>query len=356
MKKYSCKTCNAELYWDSNAGCLLCEYCGSKFQISDFDETETKEEEKKSEIVPEKANENEVATDESESGELVVYKCTECGAEIVTAKSTIATTCAYCGRAIALTNKTVGKFKPDAVIPFAIDEEKAKEIYKKYCQSSFLTPKHFKDENEIKKMKGIYVPFWLHSFRNDANGTLSCENTTTKRSGDDKIIIHHQYNVLMEAKGKFDKIPTDGLKSLDNSLMDAIEPFNYDNLQDFNPAYMAGYYAEEYNESKNDTKQRAFDRAATAMKQEMIANAGSYEKKAIITYNDNIHKYSSKYVMLPVWLFNTEYKGKKYTFAINGDSGKITGKLPIAFGRLFGSITATVVLTQVIALIARVFA
>lgn len=356
MKKYSCKTCNAELYWDSKAGCLMCEYCGSKFQISDFDESENIEEKERKEPTQEVADKEDVATDESESSDLVIYKCSECGAEIITAKSTIATTCAYCGRAIALTNKIVGKFKPDSVIPFAIDEEKAKEIYKKYCQSSFLTPKHFKDENEIKKMKGIYVPFWLHSFKNNASGVLSCENTTTKRDGDDKVVIHHQYNVNMEAKGVFDKIPTDGLKTLDNALMDAIEPFNYDNMQDFNPAYMAGYYAEEYNESNKETQQRAFTRAETAMKQEMIANAGSYEKKAITIYNDNISKYSSKYVMLPVWLFNTEYKGKKYTFAINGDSGKITGKLPISFSKLFGSITASVIITQLISLFVRIFA
>jgi DNA-directed RNA polymerase subunit RPC12/RpoP len=287
---------------------------------------------------------------------LVVYKCNECGAEIITAESTVATTCAYCGRAITLSNKMVGNFKPDYVIPFSISEEKAKEIYKKYCNSTFLTPKHFKKENEIKKMKGIYAPFWLHSFTNDSSAMLLCENTTTKRQGDDKVIIKHKYNVNIDATGKFDKIPTDALKNLNNSLMDAIEPFDYEHMKDFNPAYMAGYYAEEYNESDKETKTRALDRAETAMKQEMIENAGKYEKKAIVSYNDKIMKYNSDYVMLPVWLFNIEYKGKKYTFAINGDTGKITGKLPVSFTKVLLASGITFIFAQIIALIIRLFA
>lgn len=351
MKKYSCKNCNAELYWDAKSKSLKCEYCGSEFQPTDFE----KSQEDNISQIADKVDKNTTATDESNSLELVMYKCTECGAEIITAKSTIATTCAYCGRAIALTDKLVGNFKPDYVIPFTISEKKAKAIYKKYCKSTFLTPRHFKKENEIKKIKGIYVPFWLHSFQNNANAVLLCENTSTKRDGDDKVIIKHKYSVNMSTIGNFDKIPTDGLKNLNNSLMDAIEPFDYSHMEKFNPAYMAGYYAEEYNETDDETKKRAFTRAETAMKQEIINNAGNYEKKAISLYNDKILKYKSDYIMLPVWLFNTEYKGKKYTFAINGDTGKIAGKLPISISKIFISSFITFIASQIIAFIIRIF-
>lgn len=353
MQKYSCKTCGAELYWDSQAGCLKCEYCDSEFQVSDFENNENEKTDKK--IKEQKAEENSTATDDSESKDLVVYKCTECGAEIITAKSTIATTCAYCGRAVSLTNKIVGNFKPDMVIPFAITKEKAEEIYKKYCNSTFLTPKHFKDENELKKMKGIYVPFWLHSFTDNAKTTLHCENITSRREGDDKVVIHHQYRVNMETEGKFEKIPTDALQNLDNALMDSLEPFNYDKLEEFNPAYMAGYYAEHFNDSSDETTKRAKSRASTAMQQKAIENAGNYNTKGISLHTDNILDYNCDYVMLPVWLFNTEYKGKKYTFAINGESGKITGKLPLSISKLLITAGSSVLITQLIALILRLF-
>jgi hypothetical protein len=49
------------------------------------------------------------------------------------------------------------------------------------------------------------------------------------------------------------------------------------------------------------------------------------------------------YALLPVWLLNTVYKGKTYTFAMNGQTGKFVGNLPIdkgAYWRYHGMWTA----------------
>jgi hypothetical protein len=46
-----------------------------------------------------------------------------------------------------------------------------------------------------------------------------------------------------------------------------------------------------------------------------------------------------------VWLFNTTYKGEKYTFAMNGQTGKFVGNLPTDWGAYFkwlGGLTAAV--------------
>lgn len=330
MQKYNCKNCGAELYWDSNANCLKCEYCENEYQVSDFETPEPSQVKKE----PERAEKHASATDDSESIELVVYKCSHCGAEIVTAKSTVATTCAYCGRAIAMTEKMVENFKPDVVIPFSVDEEKAQSLYKDYIHSSFLTPKDFGKESTIKKMKGVYVPFWLHSFAINTNAVVYGENITSSRHGDDKIVNHHMYHVHIDAKGSFSNIPTDALKNLDNTLMDALEPFDYNHLKEFNPAYMAGFYAEEYNENESQTITRALSRAQQAMNCEIEREAGVYAIKRIQSSNETLSNKDSKYAMLPVWLLNVEYKGQDYLFAINGETGKITGKLPICKKKL----------------------
>ena len=47
--------------------------------------------------------------------------------------------------------------------------------------------------------------------------------------------------------------------------------------------------------------------------------------------------------MYPVWLLNTSWNGKKYTFAMNGQTGKLVGDLPMdkkLFWRWFGIYTA----------------
>ena len=72
-------------------------------------------------------------------------------------------------------------------------------------------------------------------------------------------------------------------------------------------------------------------------------------------YHTVIPEYSSvslqngvaKYALYPVWLLNTTWNGQKYTFAMNGQTGKFVGDLPVdkkayrtwLFG-LTGAITA----------------
>ena len=40
----------------------------------------------------------------------------------------------------------------------------------------------------------------------------------------------------------------------------------------------------------------------------------------------------AKYALYPVWLLNTSWNGQKYTFAMNGQTGKLVGDLPLDKG------------------------
>lgn len=335
MQKFNCKTCGAELYWDADAGALKCEYCESVFHPSDFEDetlTETPVEKLKDDTLnPEYTNSSDILTED-----MVVYECSHCGAEVITSKTTMATTCAYCGRAISLTNKSVGEFRPDKVLAFKVNRDKAIEIYNKYIKSSFLIPKLFKEEQTIKKMQGLYVPFFLHSANLNAKGVVNAENVMNSRRGDDKIEHHSLYKIDLDIDGMFDKIPTDASKKIDNKLMDSLEPFDLESLNSFNPAYMAGYFAEQPDEKVEDTTSRATERMELAMKQKMDETAGNYSIKTVSSFEKYFVGQKSEYAMLPVWLLNVEYNNKMYTFAINGDTGKAVGKLPISKGKLLG--------------------
>lgn len=345
MQKYNCKNCGAELYWDANAKCLKCEYCDEEYQVSDF-EQEHGEKEKSTQ--PEQADEHAHATDESVSVDLVVYKCSHCGAEIVTAKSTVATTCAYCGRAISISDKLVDRFKPDVVIPFLIDEAKAREIYGNYVKRRKLVPKTFKEKGTIKKIKGIFVPFWLHSFVNETSATVYGEKVSSSRRGDDKIVTRKMYHINIEASGTFKDMPTDALKHMDNELMDALEPFDYQKLKSFNPAYMAGFYAEEYDENEEETLNRAKNRASETMLSHVESEAGDYSHKRIEDSKEKYRDVNSKYAMFPVWMLNVPYKDKEYVFAINGETGKIVGKLPLSGKKVFSVMLRTFLISSLI--------
>ena len=350
MQKYSCKNCDAELYWNSQKQALTCDYCGKSYFPYEF-ETQTNNvqaEEVKNELF-------EKTTDDSEGLEYLKYQCSNCGAEVITVKGTVATTCAYCGRALSMTDKLVNNFKPHAVIPFVVSRVQAFDIYKQYCKG-FLVPKEFKNPENIKKTKGIYAPFWLHSFQEDANTELLCTRSHSHRRGNDKVVTTQEYKVNMDVTAKFEKIPADALKNLDNSLMSAIEPFDYSKLEDFNAAYMAGYYAEEYNEDALTTFDYAYKRAVEAVQEGCRAHVKGYDTSKVVSYDGKYSNRKASYVMLPVWLINTEYKNKSYTFAINGSTGKITGRLPMSKIKLAITLASTLFGSYLIQILLKMFA
>ena len=61
--------------------------------------------------------------------------------------------------------------------------------------------------------------------------------------------------------------------------------------------------------------------------------------------NIRLRRGKVKYALLPVWLLTTRWNGANYLFAMNGQTGKMVGNLPIDKGKrrkLFAIITAVI--------------
>lgn len=324
MQKYSCKTCGAELYWEAEVGKLKCNYCNSEFSVDDF----------KDETLNEEAKDKKGKTTLDDGTELednyVAYKCQHCGAEVVTSRETVSTTCAYCSRALSITTNLKGDFRPKLVVPFSITKDQAIENYKKYIKKFFFTPRKFLEQGRISKIQGMYVPFWLHTMDILSDVTVSGEIVSSRRSGDDRIKTHKVYNVYLKADGTFNQLPTDASSKIENSLMDALEPFDYSKLTDFNPAFMAGFYAEQKDEDEEITILRAEKRIEEFMEQSLLKEVTHLTNKKLESHTRELSNQNSEYAMLPVYLINIEYEDKTYLFAINGQTGKVSGETPIS--------------------------
>lgn len=332
MQNYSCPTCGAQLYWDTAKQSLYCQYCGSSFSPNDFvDKTAATEGEQTPKAKQDKTSDNVIV---SENEEVVVYECNTCGGEVVAQKTTMATVCPYCGEAVSITNKSAGEFRPELVVPFRHKKQEAIKLFKEYVNRSFLTPAAFKQDNIIEKIQGLFVPFYLHTVIDTAHNTFKGEKLSSHRSGDDRITTHKVYDLSVQATGKFDKLPTDAAMGIENELMDALEPFIYKDLTEYNPAYMAGFVAEQKDEDLDMLKERAKGRCREGMDENARKQFAGYSSVSSISKNHNFSEHEAQYVMLPVWILNVAHQGKKYRFAINGQTGKIVGELPVNWGKL----------------------
>ncbi len=330
MQKYECKTCGAELKWNPTAGALVCEYCGDSFQPTDFEDATTDEKavENTSHVV-----DAEYANTQVNDGE-VIYKCDECGAEIVALETTMSTECPYCGRPISITSSHKGKFRPEMVLPYSIEREAAIECLKKYLSSAILAPRRFKSDNVLENVKGLYIPFYLHTFHDASIAEYECEDITSKRRGDDKVSIHKVYSVSLTGDTDFNRIPVDGSTVIDDKTMYALEPFDFSNIKEYNPAYMAGYYADQPDETVESTKPTAIERGKSAIGMRCRELLSKYEKVVEKRSNHRITNHSAEYAMLPVWRLNIKFKDKIYQYNVNGQTGEVSGKIPMSIPKV----------------------
>lgn len=332
---YKCPTCGAEIFWNANQSKFVCAYCGDEFTMADMEANgqggsiDAQNVEHHEEIVN---NEYTTSTDGTVGSNLVKYKCSYCGSEIITDRSTAATVCVYCGNSVIMGEQLINDFSPDFVIPFKVEKSRVMQAFKEFAKKP-LTPKSFDPEQVVEKMQGVYIPFWLYS--GECNGYMEAQGIKEKshREGDFKVTEKSFYHVIREGKVKFKNVPVDGSSKTDDAAMDSIEPFDYSEMTDFKPAYLSGFLAERFDEDA----EKCFERAQVRIENttlDKLKESAPYDKIEVQTYNKNIRKQKPKYAMLPTWLLYTVYNGEKFFFAMNGQTGKFIGNLPIDKGKL----------------------
>ena len=85
--------------------------------------------------------------------------------------------------------------------------------------------------------------------------------------------------------------------------------------------------------------------------QRFSAAIGSEYSKTLRNNELKLKDPSVKYVLLPVYLFNLSYKDKIYRFAMNGQTGKLVGELPIDKGKKRRAFWIPFLITFIIAFI-----
>ena len=122
--------------------------------------------------------------------------------------------------------------------------------------------------------------------------------------------------------------------------MEAIEPFDYKDLTRFSTAYLPGFLADKYDVTIADSNKRADTRFAGTLEAEMDQTVTGYSSRTTVTKNIRLKRGMVHYAMLPVWLLNVKWNNQDFLFAINGQTGKTAGNLPICKKKMFGFFAA----------------
>lgn len=306
-----CPGCGAAIHFKPELGKFKCDYCDGEYTAEQLKDME-------------KINKEQVDTTN-----YVNYNCPDCGAEIITDENTAATFCVYCGNTSIIKNRLSGEFAPSKIIPFKMEKKKAIEAFKNLRKGRPLTPKSFTSEKNIEKIQGVYIPFWLYEI--EVNGTIEATATIVKSwsRGDTHYTQTDYYNVIRTGKMSYTKVPVDGSTRFDNAMMNTIEPFDYEKLIDYNHAYLSGFLAEKYDVDKEKAFEDAKTRTLNSTKDEMLNSMKGYASKTVKKNDLESKQKKAEYVLLPVWMVNVKYNNEYYLFAMNGESGKFIGNIPL---------------------------
>ena len=361
---FKCPACGGAIQFDSATQKMKCPYCDTELDMTEMQaqddilDTQSPDIDNSGasaqNIEADNLNWNNDAGNEWANGEtdnMSVFVCKSCGGEIVGDENTAATSCPFCGNPVVMSGRLSGMLKPDFVIPFKLDKKAAKEQYQKHISGKFLLPKLFKQENHIDEIKGVYVPFWLYDSDITASANFDAHIVRTWSDSKYEYTETKNYDVFRGGNMSFNNIPVDGSTVMDDALMESIEPFDFKEAVPFSSAYLAGYFADKYDVDSKQSEARANDRLRQSAMDVLKGTAEGYTSVNVNDSNSGVQilKGTVKYALYPVWLLTSTYKGKKYTFAMNGQTGKFVGDLPVDTGKknltfagIFAAVTTAV--------------
>lgn len=328
LQEYKCPCCGGAIAFDISIQKMKCPYCDTEFEMATLASYDSElKKDKEDDMSWETAAGSE--WEEGEAEGLRSYVCKSCGGELTCDENTAAVTCPYCGSPTVMEGRLSGSLRPDYVIPFKLDKKAAVTALKEHYKGKRLLPKVFKDENHIDTVKGVYVPFWLFDAEAEANMRY---RATKLRTWSDSKYRYTETSFFTVGRGgslKFRKVPVDGSSKMPDDLMESIEPYKFSDAVDFQSAYLAGYLADKYDVDAEASVARANERIKKSTEEAFEATVKGYTTVTKEAGSVRLHKGKVSYALLPVWLLSTRWNGQNYLFAMNGQTGKMVGDLPV---------------------------
>ena len=315
-----CPNCGYYLRYDIKKKKLFCDKCEKLYTEDELQNMYTKN-----------------ATNGESDDKLFEYHCPSCGATVLADEHTISDFCAFCGNAIILNGRASGLLKPNLIIPFELSKEEAKKIFKDYLKGFSFVPSSFYKKTNLDKLVATYYPFWESDVDTDSMINVKATKSRSWVSGDRRYTKTDYYDVVRAGDIHLEDITESAFSGVDEIIIEGILPYPINKHKSFKIGYLSGFYAKKYNIklervlSSMDYKIKSYSRSL------LLNTITGYDSVSVNGLTRRIKKQTYDYTLLPVYVLNCEYNNKKYTFAVNGVTGKVFGEVPLSKGKHKGA-------------------
>lgn len=282
-----CPECGAPVKYNIKDNIYHCSYCGA--------DTPPGEQIKRIERWR-SLNQNRLKK-EVKSADAVLYACPGCGAEVIVKESEATGTCSFCGGSLVRREFTEDLSYPESVIPFQITLDEAKEKLSKWVSAhGSLKEKQLVKKN-IQKMAGYYLPYQF------VRGPIAC------------TIIRDMSQRKYHCGGYVDEIVVNASKQLRNEVLDAAEPFNWEECREFHFGYVAGHRVKMQDVSEQELVKRT--------EKEVESDYLPVVEKTMHTKGVDIETGKTDLEQLPVLLPMYLISQANLTAVVNGQTGAV---------------------------------
>lgn len=345
--RFPCPACGADFRFDPSASMLVCDHCGAQEEV----EAAGPWEGAIAELDFRAALEAQLP--EQEMQETRVSQCPNCGAQVELAGPEHATECPFCATPVVTGTGTQRHIKPRALLPFALNQEQARDAMNDWLGGLWFAPNGLQDyARKGRRMQGIYVPYWTF----DAD-------TKSAYQGQRGIVYYVTRTVIRDGKRQqvqvpkirwtpvsgrvarfFDDVLVLASRSLPKRFTDALEPWDLAALEPYRPEYLAGFRAEGYTVALEDGFTEARTHMDRVITRDVKFDIGG-DRQRIHDIKTRIGDVRFKHILLPVWIAAYKYRGESYRFVVNGRTGRVQGERPwsaikIAIAVVCGAILA----------------
>ena len=268
------------------------------------------------------------------SVKMQIMRCTACGAELAVNGTETSTFCAYCGQATVVQDRVDDYLKPDYIIPFKVPRDDAERIIRTQLNKGFFVPKGIKNF-EVEKIRGIYVPFWLFDMHYSDRQFYKYSKKQGKTT-----VTRYEY---FEAKTFFKQLTLDASLNLNDDSSARLEPYDMRQLEEFDMAYLSGYYSDRFDVGVADITGNAVLRAGELFNEQAMKEI-KHKTGKLVKQDPDFNVSKTEYALLPAWFLSFKYDDKPYTILVNGQTGKMVGAVPYVKAKAYAIFIVTALL------------
>ena len=357
-KTFPCSNCGGSMKFSAAGGTMKCPYCETENEIPVDDSLEIRENDFMA-ILADIENESEQETVEA-------LTCQSCGAEVSMEGNLASASCPYCNTDIVSDKHKLKKIKAAYLLPFAVDHRSALDNFKKWLKSRWFMPNAAKNLALHDKLQGIYSPYWTYDSmtateytgQRGTHYTVTESYTTTDSEGKTvqktRQVTKTRWNwVSGRVNRHFDDILVIGSNNLPRKYTRKLEPWDLENLVEFDHSYLSGFLSETYSIGLKEGFLTAKELMEPKIREDIRYDIGGDEQR-ISSMNTDYSGIKFKHILLPLWISSFKFRDKIYNFLVNARTGEVQGERPWSIVKIaLLTITIAVIVTTIVLLVKK---